>query len=469
MIGFEDYRLFARSLARDLSSRPPGHPPDALTFFSYPNFKPDKPDNLRQMAVLGAADLTLLRADAGLIIKVTDALLSDSVCSYRLNRLRIPGAAWGFDRRNSWKDGFVAGGIEILDKGEFPFMCRTDISKYYPSIQIDQLQEALLINGCDAQAVARFFATLRFWQQFCDLGGLPIGPEASAVVSNFFLRPIDNLIATSGAQYRRYGDDMLIFSRDRPMGEAVTLSLDDELHFLQLSRSVEKTKFFDDVADARDNLRDAEIDYMGGASTYDQNLGLYTVKRQFRQLLQTAPRDFKVSRWRWVLKYLTNRYERDGSLELSRRTDLMNVDPKTAANYLAVAKSDQRVLTNCMQHLTRCREERFDGLTLHLLRLMSHTKTGKAEAKEFERIGCDESSPWPTRTWAWTALARSDGTKPSRLMEAAREEPDPNIRRAIVAALKRHSRLRRCRTFFRDEADSFPANKYTVEWVKQAA
>jgi hypothetical protein len=221
------------------------------------------------MAILSAPDLALLRADAGMIIRVTDALLSDSVCSYRLNRSPIRGSAWGFDRRNLWKDRFVAGGMEILDKAEFPFMCRTDISKYYPSIQIDLLHQSLLTNGCDAQAVARIFASLKFWQEFCLLNGLPIGPEASAVLSNFFLRPIDNLVATTGAQYKRYGDDMLIFSRDRSMGEAVAESIDDELRFLQLTRSLEKTAFFDDPADARANLQDAEIDYMEGAATYD--------------------------------------------------------------------------------------------------------------------------------------------------------------------------------------------------------
>ena len=233
------------------------------------------------MAVVSAPDLALLRADAGLIIKVTDALLSDSVCSYRLNRSPIRGTAWGFDRRNSWMDRFVAGGIEILDKAEFPFMCRTDISKYYPSIQIDLLQESLLTNGCDAQVVARIFAVLKFWQAFWGLDGLPIGPEASAVLSNFFLRPIDNLIAMTGAQYKRYGDDMLIFSRDRSMGEAVAESLDDELRFLQLTRSVEKTEFFDDPAAARANLRDAEIDYMEGANTYDPGCRLIYSQADF--------------------------------------------------------------------------------------------------------------------------------------------------------------------------------------------
>ena len=72
------------------------------------------------MAVVSAPDLALLRANAGLIIKVTDALLSDSVCSYRLNRSPMRGTAWDFDSRNPWKNRFIAGGIEILDKAEFP-------------------------------------------------------------------------------------------------------------------------------------------------------------------------------------------------------------------------------------------------------------------------------------------------------------------------------------------------------------
>ena len=199
-----------------------------------------------------------------------------------------------------------------------------------------------------------------------------------------------------------------------------------------------------------------------------QGVGLYTVKRTFSRLLQTGLNDFKLSRWRWVLKYLTNRNEHNGCFELSRRTDLMNIDPGIATDYLAVAKSDPRIMTNCMQRLAQPREERFDGLTLHQLRLMSQAKTGKEEAKEFERIARNQSTPWPTRSWAWAALARADGTKPSRLMEAAREEADPNISRAIVASLKRHSCLRQCRTFLRDEVKRCPANKYTVEWVKKA-
>ena len=91
------------------------------------------------------------------------------------------------------------------------------------------------------------------------------------------------------------------------MGEAVAEFLDDELRQLQLTRSVEKTEFFDDPAAARSNLRDAEINYMEDAADFDQGIGLYTVRRGFRRLLYTAPQDIKPSRLRWVLKYLALR------------------------------------------------------------------------------------------------------------------------------------------------------------------
>ena len=75
---------------------------------------------------------------------------------------------------------------------------------------------------------------------------------------------IRDLSYTSASVVRR--------NSSRPAGKAE--SLDDELHSLQLTRSIEKTEFFDDPADAGANLQDAEIDYMEGATNYYPDLGL---------------------------------------------------------------------------------------------------------------------------------------------------------------------------------------------------
>ncbi len=54
-------------------------------------------------------------------------------------------------------------------------------------------------------------------------------------------------------------------------------------------------------------------------------------------------------------------------------------------------------------------------------------------------------------------------------MEAAREETDPNIRRAIVASLKRFSSDGPVKSFLELAAKDFPESRYAVEWLKAAA
>jgi hypothetical protein len=122
-----------------------------------------------------------------------------------------------------------------------------------------------------------------------------------------------------------------------------------------------------------------------------------------------------------------------------------------------------------MGRLSQNPESHLEGLALHQLRTMSNVRTGGAEATVFKRIASDETRPWPVRSSAWKALARSDGTKPRYLMEAAREEKAPNVRRAIVASLKRFSGDGAVKTFLELAAKDFPESRYAVDWVKSAA
>jgi hypothetical protein len=214
------------------------------------------------MAVASTADLALLRTDGGRIGTVTDPAISNRVCSYRLAPSANSSNAWAF-RKDGWK-AFAAGGINILDQGDLPFMCRTDITKFYPSVRTDRLRELLLKRGCNAAAVRRVIGILESWQTDA-LSGLPIGPEASAVLANFFLDSVDRSIISAGADHKRYSDDILIFTEARPIGEAVVTIVDSNLSLLQLQRSEEKTKYFDDPQEARNNLRDIEIDSLEGA------------------------------------------------------------------------------------------------------------------------------------------------------------------------------------------------------------
>jgi hypothetical protein len=147
----------------------------------------------------------------------------------------------------------------------------------------------------------------------------------------------------------------------------------------------------------------------------------------------------------------------------------MNIDPKLSCTYLVVGQRDPRVIDECMKRLSQKIEENLEALSLHTLLTMSNCRTGREEGKEFERVASDPLRPWPTRAMAWKALARSDGTRPSLLIEAAAAETEPNMRRALLTTLKRFAENRQCKTFLADISKRRPEIRYTVEWVKAAA
>jgi hypothetical protein len=418
------------------------------------------------MAVASPADLTLLRSYAGRIAEVTDKLISDRVCSYRIAPLYDPDAAWTF-RPRGWMR-FINDGVTILDQGETPFMCRTDVTRFYESIRIDILEQMLYECECDRASVERIMGVLRFWRELHGRDGLPIGPEGCAVLGSFFLEPVDRSIISTGILHRRYGDDFLFFTENRPLGEALVDLFDEELSKLSLDRSEKKTFYFDDPRDAKANLKDAETDYLDGSFSYSPGLKGNAVRRAFDRLTSGSD-EIKPSRLRFVLRYLKNKVDDYGCRELSGRQDLMNVDPKLSSEYLKVAGSDERVLENVMGRLSRTPESHLEALALHQLRTMSNVRTGRAEAKVFKQIASDETRPWPVRSVGWKALSRSDGTKPRYLMEAAREEKEPNVRRAIVASLKRFSGDGTVKTFLGLAAKDFPESRYAVDWVRSAA
>jgi len=346
-------------------------------------------------------------------------------------------------------------------------MCRTDITEYYASVSVELLGELLLERRCKVTAIDRFMRILKFWQTTCGLAGLPIGPEASAVVGNFFLDPVDRTIIAAGVEHRRYGDDILILCEEKALSEAVVALLDDRLSSLQLTRSEEKTKPFDDPEEAKENLRDAKFDYWESVSHFPK-LAAKAVERAFDQELLDSDQ-INPSRFRWIIRYLKNKGNTSRCYDLVRRPHLMNVDPKESCAYLKLVRSDNRVSEECMKLVSRPTQPHFEALTFHTLLAMSRVRTSRAAAKQFESIAIDKTRPWPTRAAAWCAVAKSDGTKPSFLMEAAREEKEPNIRRAIVTTLRRFASDRRCNSFLRHSSEMSQMSRYTLEWVKKAA
>lgn len=142
----------------------------------------------------------------------------------------------------------------------------------------------------------------------------------------------------------------------------------------------------------------------------------------------------------------------------------MNVDPLVSGKYLAVAGlEDTRVVDAVMDCLSKPAENLFDGLNLHLLKAVRRQRLGDAEIKEFRRMATDSYRRWPIRVYGWAAYVGSTQRYPE-LMEAARAETIPQLRRGMIANLRGRSR----QSFLNHARMNFPESRYMVQWVQAA-
>jgi hypothetical protein len=408
----------------------------------------------------------LLRTAAERLIRTTDLNLSERVCSYRLNFSPDKPAYWTFvDRKRSY-EAFIDRALTILRKPALRCMCRTDVASFYASVGIDILEELLARIGCEKRAASFLIGAINHWQSDSDLRGLPIGPEASAVAGNLFLSPVDKALSSARLSHLRYGDDILVFCEEPSICDAVPHFLDIEFNRLHLSRSEPKTRKFYDPEEAAADLRDGRLASLGSFLRYQPEEGPRALHRAFDR--DVIGQEVKPNVFRWIVNTLKNKADRYGCRALANDRELMNVDPRVGADYVILARSDDRVIEGCMECLLRSPEQRYEGLSLHLLRALSTSALGCSEGDTLEEIACDCNRPWPVRAWAWTAHAKTAARRDGKLMEAARAEREPNVRRAIVATLITSQKGRRQREFIEHARLHFPESRFTAEWLNAA-
>lgn len=130
---------------------------------------------------------------------------------------------------------------------EAPCILFADVRDCYAAIAPPVVGAALRRVGCEADAARRIET---FLSRLGDLGlqGLPVGPEASAVLANAVLAGVDETLLRAGVRHLRWVDDIVVAASGPSEAEGVLDLLRGALRTLGLRLNEAKTRVVLDPA-----------------------------------------------------------------------------------------------------------------------------------------------------------------------------------------------------------------------------
>jgi hypothetical protein len=349
-------------------------------------------------------------------------------------------------------------------------MCATDIARYYPSIGLDRLETRLHDLGCDLHGISVLLSALRKWASADGICGLPIGPEASAILGNAFLIPVDRMLISAGIQYVRWMDDYKLMCSNEAALRSIEESFDQFVFTQGLKRSIEKTECYPTALAAIASLRDSKLASLGHWLNSGADWATDALHTAFERDI-AAEGKLSQTRFRFILRTLRNRLDDFGAVALADNPRLANIDPRVSGEYLAtVGLRTSSVVTAMFAQLSAEPSDETDALNLHLLRALAQRsgEWGTEEGAVFESIAESDSRRPPVRAWAVHAFSRTSRWRQASLMESAEAEPDPLVRRIKVTTLAKVGAGTRRRQFLSHMRAEHPELAPTIHWLNAA-
>ncbi|MBC3842367.1 RNA-directed DNA polymerase [Streptacidiphilus sp. 4-A2] len=164
-----------------------------------------------------------------------------------MNVFSSPWKRPGLDFRNpvnSWLTMHKQG-YRMLRKHANSQLARTDIVSFYENVDTGTLRTDLDTVHADPRIANQICAFLDGFQQRGQAWGLPQGCDASGILANLYLLPIDELVEQQGVGYLRYSDDMLLIDESWEALRSALLEINRGLRGRRMSMSSTKTKIYD--------------------------------------------------------------------------------------------------------------------------------------------------------------------------------------------------------------------------------
>ncbi|MEU5849239.1 RNA-directed DNA polymerase [Saccharopolyspora shandongensis] len=355
--------------------------------------------------------------------------LPRSVYSYRAKNSR------GFllNSTRSWIEMQRSARREHKRNPEF-LLARTDVSSFYENIDIGVLADEVKSLGGPTWAASLIGQFLEAFNSGSSVWGLPQGTNASGVLANLYLLPLDEELERDGWRYLRYSDDIYIFGSSWTGLRQILLQSTRTLRARCLSLSGVKTKIVQAEAVAEE-IEGLEKD----AIIYGLDLGWRTafvdLYRCFKQSVESDPIDTRNLKFsltqlgrkndeyavRWLLKnfLLVPHIAREALLYLSRFPRLDDKIYRTLVGYLSSGDLDP--YPYAQQHLL-----------IFMIRSRFESKVGIDTAWSILR---NRNVEGYVREMAARYLGRrSVSSSAAGLKKAFQDEHDERVRRSLLVA-----------------------------------
>ncbi|WP_420442888.1 RNA-directed DNA polymerase [Candidatus Poriferisodalis sp.] len=387
----------------------------------------------RRMTCLDPYDDLYYRIITGRVAAAIDAALGPEVLSYRLVdappawTCRAPRQAFELRQQR---------GAALLADHRCGALLITDIRHYFPSITPEALSAVL--SDADAQPGAVGLIT-EFLSELQTVGapkGLPVGPEASGLLGNIAMLPIDGAVATLVSGHVRYTDDSWLFVASEHECRKVLDAYSAAAAECGLEVNTAKVEMHPkDRGAALRAMQHDRIAYLTSdrAGYHPPEMALFELQAH----LDSGQPDWDLCRFH--LGSLRH-HRHPGALEhIYEHPTVMQEIPRQAGAYILALADDKQTRRKIdrdwlLDQATGAHEPRALAGQLQLCRVANRIRLGQSHGERMEQLALDSSCHQhvPLRAWAAAAWGSSRAHSPARAVEYACGHGDFSLRRAFT-------------------------------------
>lgn len=398
---------------------------------SFPLPKPGKGE-LRRMAHLHPLDELQMRL-------LVDRLLATRPHRFQRHsfgaRLSVAPPGWVIEpSKHAW-ESLRWEASRLIASGRYATMIKCDVRSCYPSITADVVEQALAGSGYCPRDIAPIVRLLRELPLVGAPKGLPIGPEASAVIADLVLDAVDQAFAESEFAHLRYSDDSFIFVPNGACPDVAYETYRQALLAIGLQPNAEKRSEHPvEDGSAWSVVQDPTVSTLLRGGFRDCDAGT---------LVSTLDAEIETEQpnWNAVSFCLGSLRYRRSPLALPRiygQPEIALNIPRQVGSYLCELSHDVDP-DWLINQATTARGDTGLATQLHMCRVASRVKLGEVNGHRLEEVATaspdHEAQRAPVRAFAAQAWTHSDAYRPKRAEEIALHLGHYDTRRALINAI----------------------------------